>query len=252
MRKRSLDVPLPLSEEDKKLLDDMLDYLKLSQDEKYAKKHGIRAGVGLAAIQVGVLKRMFVVYIKNDEEEIAYQLVNPKIVESSVRMCALSGGEGCLSVDGEHQGLSHRAYKIRMQDTKVKADGQLNVYNGGSANSTTVSAGGAFTVSNGGIATITTVKQDGNMTVVLGGNVTSTTVSTGGTASVAGKATSTTLSGGTLYVSNGGTAMIATIKNGGTMHVSNGGYATSTMISSGCSLLEIMMLPLSLTVVPNV
>ena len=115
MRKRSLEVPLPLSDEDKTLLDEMLNYLKLSQDDEYARKHAIRAGVGLAAVQVGVLKRMFVVYIKNENEEIAYQLVNPKIVESSVRLCALSGGEGCLSVDKEHQGLSHRAYKIRMQ-----------------------------------------------------------------------------------------------------------------------------------------
>lgn len=135
MRKRSLEVPLPLSEEDKKLLDDMLLYLKQSQDEKYAKKHGIRAGVGLAAIQVGVSKRMFVVYIKTEEEEIAYQLVNPKIVESSVRMCALSGGEGCLSVDGDHQGLSHRAYKIRMQafnaltnqNIEIEAKGYLSI-----------------------------------------------------------------------------------------------------------------------------
>ena len=135
MRKRSLEVTLPLSKEDKELLDEMLLYLKQSQDETYAKKHGIRAGVGLAAIQVGVLKRMFVVYIKSEDEEIAYQLVNPKIVESSIRMCALNGGEGCLSVDKEHQGLSHRAYKIRMrafnaltnQEIEIEAKGYLSI-----------------------------------------------------------------------------------------------------------------------------
>ena len=135
MRKRSEEVALPLSKEDKKLLDEMLLYLKRSQDEDYASKHNIRPGVGLAAIQVGVLKRMFVVYIKTEEEEIAYQIVNPKIVESSVKLCALSNGEGCLSVDDEHQGLSHRAYKIKMkafdalqnEDVVIEAKGYLSI-----------------------------------------------------------------------------------------------------------------------------
>ena len=116
MRQRSEKVDLPLSSEDKELLDSMLDYLKKSQDEEYAKKHNIRAGVGIAAIQVGVLKRMFVVYYQKSETEyVQYQLVNPKIIEESIRKCALQNGEGCLSVDNDHQGLVHRHYKIVMK-----------------------------------------------------------------------------------------------------------------------------------------
>ena len=115
MRQKSLPVPLPLSVEDKKTLDDMLEYLKLSQDEEYATKHNIRAGVGLAAIQIGLLKRMFCIYYETEEGTIEYQLVNPKIIEYSVKKCALANGEGCLSVDGDHPGLSHRYYKIKMQ-----------------------------------------------------------------------------------------------------------------------------------------
>lgn len=116
MRQKSQPVNLPLSAEDKELLDEMLNYLKLSQDEEYAKKHNIRAGVGIAAIQVGVLKRMFCVYYTNENEEIVqYQLVNPKIIEYSLKKCALRNGEGCLSVDNEHIGLSHRHYKIKME-----------------------------------------------------------------------------------------------------------------------------------------
>ena len=46
MRKKSLPVELPLSSKDKETLDAMLEYLKLSQDEEYAKKHNIQAGVG--------------------------------------------------------------------------------------------------------------------------------------------------------------------------------------------------------------
>ena len=115
MRKRSEPVALPLSAEDKKTLDDMLEYLKLSQDEEYAAKHNIRTGVGIAAIQIGLLKRMFCIYYETDDGIVQYQLVNPKIVEYSVKKCALQNGEGCLSVDGEHPGLSHRYYKIKME-----------------------------------------------------------------------------------------------------------------------------------------
>ena len=114
MRKKSQPVELPLSAEDKKTLDDMLEYLKLSQDEDYAKKHNIRAGVGIAAIQIGLLKRMFCIYYETEEGIVQYQLVNPKIIEYSVRKCALKNGEGCLSVDQDHEGLSHRYYKIKM------------------------------------------------------------------------------------------------------------------------------------------
>ena len=115
MKKKSLPVELPLSKEDKKTLDDMLEYLKLSQDDEYSAKHNIRAGIGLAAVQIGLLKRMFVIYYQRENEIVQYQLVNPRIIEYSIRKCALKDGEGCLSVDGDHPGLSHRYYKIKMQ-----------------------------------------------------------------------------------------------------------------------------------------
>ena len=122
MRKKSLPVELPLSAEDKATLDEMLNYLKLSQDEEYARKHNIRAGVGIAAIQIGLLKRMFCIYYETDNGPVQYQLVNPKIIEYSIRKCALRDGEGCLSVDGEHPGLSHRYYKIKMQAYDALSD----------------------------------------------------------------------------------------------------------------------------------
>ena len=115
MRKRSLPVEMPLTKEDRDTLDFMLNYLIKSQDEEYAQKHNIRAGVGIAAIQIGILKRMFAIYYQRGEDEIVqYQLVNPKIIETSIRKCALENGEGCLSVDEEHPGLVHRYYKIKL------------------------------------------------------------------------------------------------------------------------------------------
>lgn len=116
MRNKSLPVEMPLSKEDKKTLDEMLEYLILSQDEEYTKKHKIRSGVGLAAVQIGILKRMFVIYYKNAKGNVVqYQLVNPKIIEESARKVALSSGEGCLSVDKDVEGLCHRHYKIKMK-----------------------------------------------------------------------------------------------------------------------------------------
>ena len=115
MRKKSSPVTLPLFKEDKETLDFMLNYLIKSQDEEYAKKHNIRPGVGLAAIQIGLLKRMFVIYYQTSENEVVqYQLVNPRMLETSVKKCALESGEGCLSVDVDHKGLVHRYYKIKL------------------------------------------------------------------------------------------------------------------------------------------
>ena len=136
MRKKSLPVEMPLSSETKETLDWMLDYLKKSQDAEYAEKHHIRAGVGLAAIQIGLLKRMFVVYLNQGEDDIfQVQLVNPKIIETSLKKCAIESGEGCLSVDKDHAGLVHRYYKIKMtgydaiteQDVVITASGYLAV-----------------------------------------------------------------------------------------------------------------------------
>ena len=115
MRKKSLPVEMPLSKQDRDTLDFMLQYLKKSQDEEYAKKHNIRPGVGLAAIQVGVPKRMFVIYYQKGEQIVQYKLVNPRIIETSVKKAALEQGEGCLSVDKDHGGLVHRYYKIVMK-----------------------------------------------------------------------------------------------------------------------------------------
>lgn len=116
LRQKSVDVALPLSKEDEKLLDDMMEYLENSQDEEKAKELDIQPGVGLAAPQLGILKKMFVVLTYDDEGNLhKYALVNPKLISNSVAKCHLAMGEGCLSVKEEHKGLVKRAYKIKMQ-----------------------------------------------------------------------------------------------------------------------------------------
>jgi len=67
-------------------------------------------GVGLAAPQVGILRRVVVV----DTGEVMLELVNPELLETSGEQ---EGAEGCLSVPGKY-GLVKRPMvaKVRAQD----------------------------------------------------------------------------------------------------------------------------------------
>ena len=74
-------------------------------------------GVGLAAPQVGVLRRAVIVLETNvdeGEEEYMIELVNPVIIEADGEQV---GAEGCLSVPGEF-GIVKRPehVKVRAQD----------------------------------------------------------------------------------------------------------------------------------------
>lgn len=116
LRKKSEDVVLPLSKEDEKLLDDMMEYLENSQDEELSAKYDLQPGVGLAAPQLGILKKMFVVLTYDEKGNLhKYALVNPKIISTSVAKCYLSGGEGCLSVKESHPGYVKRYLKVKMK-----------------------------------------------------------------------------------------------------------------------------------------
>ena len=66
-------------------------------------------GVGLAAPQVGILRRMFIVQI--DPEGPMYELINPEIVETSGEQY---GEEGCLSVPG-YVGMVKRPNYVKIK-----------------------------------------------------------------------------------------------------------------------------------------
>ncbi len=122
LRQVADEVPLPLSNQDIILGEKMLQFLKHSQDPVMAEKMGLRGGVGLAAPQLDVSKRIIAVLVPNPEDEEgnppsqAYALeeilYNPKIVAHSVQEAAIEGGEGCLSVDREVPGYVVRHARI--------------------------------------------------------------------------------------------------------------------------------------------
>lgn len=115
LRKKSTEVSLPPTKEDIHTLQEMLDFIKNSQDDQLAEKHQLRAGVGLAAPQIGITKQLLAVHFTFDEKVYSYQLMNPKIVSHSVENAFLSGGEGCLSVDEQIEGYVPRFARITVK-----------------------------------------------------------------------------------------------------------------------------------------
>ena len=84
-------------------------------------------GVGIAAPQVGVMKRFFVAmpHVDAEDEELRnkiYYMVNPEITYSEGTQ---ESSEGCLSVPGQ-MGLVDRPAKIRIRATDL--DGNENEY----------------------------------------------------------------------------------------------------------------------------
>lgn len=114
---RSEEVSLPLDDETKQTLRDMMEFLINSQDPVKNEELQLRAGVGLAAPQINIKKRMIAILTTDEKGEKLYQLllVNPKIVSHSEALTYIPGGEGCLSVDREVTGLVPRYKKIRVR-----------------------------------------------------------------------------------------------------------------------------------------
>lgn len=128
LRKEAAEVTLPLTDEDKQLGQDMMEFLINSQDPEMIEKYELRSGVGIAAPQLDVSKKILAVLIPSiepgHEDEISFQSVmyNPKIVSHSVQMAALSDGEGCLSVDRPVEGLVPRPQRVTVEWTDMEGN----------------------------------------------------------------------------------------------------------------------------------
>lgn len=116
LRQVSKEVVLPLSDEDKKHIDEMIEYLTNSQIEELAEKYDLRPGMGLSAIQLGIPKRYFVVVNEYDEGKFEnYIIINPKIVSNSMEKIYVELGEGCLSVNREIDGIVPRYARVTVE-----------------------------------------------------------------------------------------------------------------------------------------
>jgi len=104
--------------ETKKLMDDMLETM-------YA-----APGIGLAAIQVGILKRLVVIDISKDKEKKnPIFLINPQIIHQSKKVSVYE--EGCLSLPGQFAEIERPAECIikyidyNGKEKELKSDGLL-------------------------------------------------------------------------------------------------------------------------------
>ena len=93
----------------KRLAEDMVDTLHKAE------------GAGLAAPQVGILRRMVVVEVEEDK---TYVMINPEIVSRDGRQRAV---EGCLSIPGEW-GVTDRPETVTVSFTDL--DGETQTVSG--------------------------------------------------------------------------------------------------------------------------
>ena len=107
-----------VDEETKKLMDDMLETM-------YA-----APGIGLAAIQVGILKRLVVIDIsKEEEKKKPIFLINPQIIHRSKKTSVYE--EGCLSLPGQFAEIERPAectikyIDYNGKEKELKSDGLL-------------------------------------------------------------------------------------------------------------------------------
>lgn len=116
LRKKSVDATFPLSCDDKKLIQRIIDHLTYSQIEEYEKKYDLRPGMGLAYPQLGINKRIIVIVHEYEDGKFDnYVFVNPKIVSYSDEMIAAEVGEGCLSVNREVEGHVPRHARVTVE-----------------------------------------------------------------------------------------------------------------------------------------
>ncbi len=142
----SKEVTFPLDDETKKLIDDALTYLELSQDEEISEKYNIRPGMGLSFCQIGIMKRIFVVSEDNGDGTFdRHVVINPEMISHSEELIYVGEGEGCLSINRPTEGIVPRyarctfkaydengdQYQIRVrEDISVAYQHELDHLNG--------------------------------------------------------------------------------------------------------------------------
>lgn len=139
LRNKSVPVPIPMMKKDIALGKSLLRYVRDSRDEEKAEKFNLKPAVGIAAPQIGVHRALICVSVDEEVgeevETIEMVLANPKIISHSVQKAALKFGEGCLSVEGEHQGYVYRSARIKVrafdvmnqEEVEFRANGYLAI-----------------------------------------------------------------------------------------------------------------------------
>ncbi|WP_425378994.1 peptide deformylase [Spiroplasma endosymbiont of Polydrusus pterygomalis] len=118
IRQSSKEVAFPLAPDNELVMKKLIDFVKYSQDPQKNSDHAIRPAVGLAAPQIGNNIKMYYIRIEDTDEETGtkkvteHAMINPKIIGKSNQISCIEEGEGCLSVNGDKEGLVPRSFRI--------------------------------------------------------------------------------------------------------------------------------------------
>lgn len=120
LRTKSTDVIFPMKQDDLNNINLMIEYLINSQIEDMCQKYKLRPGMGLAAIQLGVPKRYFVIVHEAEDSKFTnYVIVNPQIISASDEMIYVDSGEGCLSVNRNVEGIVPRHARVTVEGFNI-------------------------------------------------------------------------------------------------------------------------------------
>jgi peptide deformylase len=100
----------PILRKKSKIVANFNNRLEVLIDDMY-ETMDVAYGVGLAAPQVGILKRLIVVDNRDEEENKRFYMLNPVILEKEGEEISM---EGCLSIPGK-QGTVKRAKNIKVK-----------------------------------------------------------------------------------------------------------------------------------------
>ena len=105
----------PILRKKSKNVSNFNDRLKILIDDMY-ETMDVAYGVGLAAPQVGILKRLIVIDNRDEEDGKRFYMINPEIFEKEGEEVSM---EGCLSVPGK-QGTVKRAKDIKVKYNDIE------------------------------------------------------------------------------------------------------------------------------------
>lgn len=115
IRMKAEPLTLPLTSDDLLQISKMVSYVDASYDNSYP-EFDIRPGVAIASVQINWLKQVIYVHFDNEYgKEKKFLLANPEIIRFSDDISYLDGGEGCLSVPEDRQGIVPRKSEITVK-----------------------------------------------------------------------------------------------------------------------------------------
>lgn len=110
----------PILRKKSKVVSNYNDRLKVLVDDMY-ETMDVAYGVGLAAPQVGILKRVIVIDNRDEENGKRFYMINPEIIEKEGIEV---GMEGCLSVPGK-QGTVERSKDIKVKYNDLSGEEKI-------------------------------------------------------------------------------------------------------------------------------